>query len=81
MSYAISLLEQTRSFLLSAEEEKYQKAVGLISQQINGLKLIKSDSSGEIHHKLDVIGGLIDSLDIVKTEFSTTKKLQFQTVF
>jgi len=74
MSYAISLLEQTRSFLLSAEEEKYQKAVGLISQQINGLKLIKSDSSGEIHHKLDVIGGLIDSLDIVKTEFSTTKK-------
>ncbi len=73
-SYAISLLEQTRSFLLSAEAEKYQKAVVLISQQINGLKLVKSDSSGEIHHKLDVIGGLIDSLDIVKTEFSNTNK-------
>ena len=72
--YVISLLEQTRSFLLSAEAEKYQKAVGLISQQINGLKLVKSDSSGEIHHKLDVIGGLIGSLDLVKTEFSTTKK-------
>ena len=73
-SYAISLLEQTRSFLLSAEEEKYQKAVGLISQQINGLKLVKSDSNGQIYHKLDVIGGLIGSLDLVKTEFSTTKK-------
>ncbi len=73
-SYAISLLEQTRSFLLSAEEEKYQKAVGLISQQINGLKLVNSDSSVQIHHKLDAIGGLIDSLDLVKTEFSTTKK-------
>lgn len=73
-SYAISLLEQTRSFLLSAEEEKYQKAVGLISQQINGLKLVKSDSSGQIHHKLDAIGVLIGSLDLVKTEFSTTKK-------
>ncbi len=73
-SYATSLLEQTRSFLLSAEEEKYQKAAGLISQQINELKLVKSDSSGQIHHKLDVIGGLIGSLDLVKTEFSTTKK-------
>jgi len=73
-SYAISLLEQTRSFLLSAEEEKYQKAVGLISQQINGLELVKSDSSGQIHHKLDVIGVLIGSLDLVKTEFSTTKR-------
>ena len=73
-SYAISLLEQTRSFLLSAEEEKYQKAAGLISQQINELKLVKSDSSGQIHHKLDVIDGLIGSLDLVKTEFSTTKK-------
>ena len=73
-SYAISLLEQTRSFLLSAEEEKYQKAVGLISQQINGLKLVKSDSNGQIHYKLDVIGGLIGSLDLVKTKFSTTKK-------
>lgn len=72
--YAISLLEQTRSFLISAEEEKYQKAVGLISQQINELKLVKSDSSGQIHHKLDVIGSLIGSLDLVKTEFSTTKK-------
>ena len=72
--YAISLLEQTRSFLLSAEEEKYQKAAGLISQQINELKLVKSDSSGQIHHKLDVIGGLIGSLDLVKTKFSTTKK-------
>ena len=73
-SYATSLLEQTRSFLLSAEEEKYQKAAGLISQQINELKLVKSDSSGQIHHNLDVIGGLIGSLDLVKTEFSTTKK-------
>ena len=73
-SYATSLLEQTRSFLLSAEEEKYQKAAGLISQQINELKLVKSDRSGQIHHKLDVIGGLIGSLDLVKTEFSTTKK-------
>ncbi len=73
-SYAISLLEQTRSFLLSAEEEKYQKAAGLISQQINELKLVKSDRSGQIHHKLDVIGGLIGSLDLVKTEFSPTKK-------
>ena len=72
--YAISLLEQTRSFLLSAEEEKYQKAAGLISQQINELKLVKSDSSGQIHHKLDVIGSLIGSLDLVKTKFSTTKK-------
>ena len=72
--YAISLLEQTRSFLLSAEEEKYQKAAGLISQQINELKLVKSDRSGQIHHKLDVIGGLIGSLDLVKTKFSTTKK-------
>ena len=72
--YAISLLEQTRSFLLSAEEEKYQKAAGLISQQINELKLVKSDGSGQIHHKLDVIGGLIGSLDLVKTKFSTTKK-------
>ena len=54
------------------------KAAGLISQQINELKLVKSDSSGQIHHKLDVIGDLIGSLDLVKTEFSTTKNLRFR---
>ena len=74
-SYAISLLEQTRSFLLSAEKEKYEKVAELISRQINGLKLVKLDSSAQIHAKLDVIGGLINSLDLVKTEFPSTKKV------
>ena len=74
-SYAISLLEQTRSFLLSAEKEKYEKAAELISRQINGLKLVKLDSSAQIHAKLDVIAGLINSLDLVKTEFPSTKKV------
>ena len=48
--YAISLLEQTRSFLLSAEEEKYQKAAGLISQQINELKLFVKDTSMKLSY-------------------------------
>ncbi len=72
-SYAISLLEQTRSFLLSAEDEKFEQAAELISQQIKGLKLVNSDSSGQIHLKLDVISDLIDSLDLVKTEFAMAK--------
>ena len=72
-SYAISLLEQTRRFLLSAEDKKFEQAAELISQQIEGLKLVNSDSSGQIHLKLDVISDLIDSLDLVKTEFAIEK--------
>ena len=72
-SYAISLLEQTRSFLLSAEDEKFEQAVELISQQIEGLQLLNSESSDQIHLKLDIISDLIDSLDLVKTEFAMAK--------
>ncbi len=75
-SYAIALLEQTRSFLLSGEDEKYDKSVSLISQQIKELELVKPDSSDQIYLKLDTLIGLIDSLDLVKTEFSNTKKAE-----
>jgi len=72
-SYAISLLEQTRRFLLSAEDKKFEEAAELISQQIEGLKQVNSDSSGQIHLKLDVISDLMDSLDLVKIEFAIAK--------
>ena len=68
-SYAISLLEQTRKFLLSAKREEYEKAIGLISQQVTDLKLGKSDNNHEIHFMLDSMFALINSLDLVKTEF------------